>query len=168
MACRPDADGVLFVVLDKRQRLGHWMLNRDEDLIAQLMTRADEIGDLLDAHKLPDDAIIREDHVKAMYPTPKGSIELPRVAITLIGQWMSAKQAKEDAESMEQDARDALTALLGDAEIGTVDGHQIVSFKSRSTGARWDTKRLEQERPDLATEYKKQAGTTRVLKALGE
>jgi putative phage-type endonuclease len=170
LACCPTAAEVVFVILDKRMRLAtpqHWIVyrHRAENDIAELLATADSVGDSLDEHQLPAGATITEDNVKSLYPSPHGIKELGSIGITVVTQWQVAKAAREEAEANEQTARDALCALLGEAEVGIVDGQQIVSYKARSTGSRWDTKRLEQEHPELAVEYKKQAGSTRVLQS---
>jgi predicted phage-related endonuclease len=173
LACNPDAARVIFVVLDKRMRLAtpqHWVVDAvfAQDDIAELMVRADEVGEMLDNKQLPPGSPMTEDHVKALYPSPSGTKELGTAGIVAVTRYQAAKAAKDDAESEEKSARNELTALLGDAEVGTVDGQQVVSFKSRSTGARLDTKQLELDYPEIVAKYRKPAGTTRVLKALGE
>ena len=168
MICVPEAERAVVVVLDRFQRLGHWVVEREQCKadMAMLIIQSEDVGDALDEHRIPDGTPLTEAHIKAMYPTPKGSIELGAVGITLVSQWLSAKQAKETAEQMEKDARDALTVMLGEYEIGTVDGQQIVSYKTRNLGSRLDTKALEADHPDLVAKYKKPSGSTRVLKAL--
>ena len=165
-----DAEEVRFVVLDKRMRLvmpQHWVVERDLAIhdILTLEAKAEEVGAVLDARELPDGATMTEAHVKMLYPKAYGTKELGVDGINAVAEWMSAKQAREDAERIERETRDRLTAMLGEAEIGTVDGQQVVSYKSRSTGMRLDMKQLEQDYPELVAKYKTKTGTTRVLKS---
>lgn len=169
LACT-DAEAVRFVVLDKRMRLAmpnHWVVYRDnvEDEIIQLEEVAEQVGQALDARKLPDGATMTETHVKMLYPDSHGTKELGTDGIVAVNEWQAARDAREYAEQIEREARDRLTAMLGEAEVGTVDGQKVVSYKSRSTGSRLDTKQLELDYPDLVAKYKKPAGTTRVLRS---
>lgn len=84
MACVPEAEQVMFVVLDKRMSLGHWILKRDEEAIANLMLRAEEVGEMLDAGVMPPDAQILETHVKALYPDPQGTKEIGHYGADLV------------------------------------------------------------------------------------
>lgn len=168
LACT-NADEVRFVVLDRRMRLTtplHWVVRREfsTDAIEALMEKAEEVGASLDAGELPPGAVLTEDIVKALYPSPEGVVELGSAGVEAVMMFTAAKAAREEAEANEKAARDALTAMLGGFEVGTVDGQQVVSFKSRSTGARVDMKQLEQDHPDLVAKYRKDAGTTRVLR----
>ena len=164
MACIPEAEQVMFVVLDKRMNLGHWILKRDENAIADLIIRAEEIGEMLDNGIMPPDAEIKESHIKLLYPEGDGTKEIGARGLDAVNRFSAWKSQREIAEKHEQEARDEITALLADCAIGTLDGQIIVTYKSRSTGSRLDTKRLEQEHPELVAQYKKAAGSTRVLK----
>ena len=164
MACVPEAEQVMFVVLDKRMNLGHWILKRDEDAIAALILRAEEVGEMLDNGIMPPDAEITENHVKLLYPDPSGTTEIGAQGLDAVNRYTAWKAQREIAEKYEQAAKDELAAILGKCESGTIDGHIVVTYKSRSTGSRLDTKRLEQEHPELVAQYKKPAGSTRILK----
>jgi putative phage-type endonuclease len=164
LACVPEADRVLFVVLDKRMRLGTWELRRDDVRIAMLLARADEIGEMLDARQLPDDAPLTESQVKSLYPSPTGTLELPPRAVELAHALNAAKTARQMFEADEQQVRDELAAMLGDADTGTVAGEVVVTFRARKGSTRLDTKRLEAEHPDLAAAYQVTGSTTRVLR----
>jgi predicted phage-related endonuclease len=168
LACEPAANRVLFVCLDRWQTLGHWTITREQVQadIDILMFTADEVGSYLDRRELPPHAPITETHVKVLYPSPHGTKEIGWDGVCAVNRFTAAKQAADDAEAELQAARDSLTAMLAEADTGTVDGHIIVTYKSRSTGSRLDTKALEQEHPELVAKYKKQAGTTRVLKVI--
>jgi predicted phage-related endonuclease len=171
LACLPKAKEVRFVVLDKRMRLAmppHWVVTRDQDNIDALMLQADNVGQALDARRLPDGVTFTEEIVKALYPSPIGAVELGFDGVALVDAYNAARSAREHCEQMEKTARDALVSRLGEFEAGTVDGNIVVTYKSRSTGSRLDTKQLELDYPDLVAQYKKPAGTTRVLKVVGE
>lgn len=168
LACHPTARYGIVVVLDKRMRLGQWTVVRSEIDIAALMARADMIGDMIDRHELPNADELTEAQVKAVWPKPTGSVELPVGAVALIDEWQAHRAARMDAEEREQVCRDRLAAMMAGAEVGTVDGHAVLSFKSRRAVTRIDTKALERDHPSLVDEYRVPGVATRVLRAFTE
>lgn len=165
LACVPTAHYGIVVVLDKRMRLGQWKVPRSEFDIAALMARADVIGDIIDRHELPNaDETLTEAQVKAVWPKPTGTVALPTSAVAVIDEWQAAREARMDAEEREQVCRDRLAAMMGAAEVGTVDGHPVLSFKSRRAVLRIDTKAMERDHPSLVEQYRVPGLATRVLR----
>lgn len=166
LCCHPTAERVLFIVLDKRMRLGTWELRRDPELCDRLMARADEIGAALDARQLPDEIELTETAVKMLYPEPAGEVEIGSAGLQAVRELQAAKEALARAEQAEKRARDTLAALLADADTGTVDGRTVVTFKARKGSMRLDAKALERDHGDLVAQYKVQGGSTRILRVL--
>ncbi len=165
-ACWPSAERALVVVLDKRLRLGSWIINRSshyED-IERLLARAEEIGSYFDRLELPPEANPSEHEVKRLYPQPEGHVELDTATIAAIEMWQVWKDAREEAERNEQEARDKIARMLGSHEVGTLNGQSVVTFKYRKGSVRLDTKRLEADYPDLVARYKQESQPTRVLR----
>jgi len=168
LACVPTAQKVVFVVLDKRMRLGSWTLLRDEEAIAMLMLQAEEIGAMLDEQKLPDYVSLTEKQARKLYDDPSGEKELGVNALHLLEVWSATRDARMLAEKEEQNAKDALANLIGEAEYGTINGTRVVSFKTRKGSTRVDTKMMEIENPDLVAKYKTTGDSTRVLRLMGD
>ena len=61
-------------------------------------------------------------------------------------QW--AKQRKAEIKVLEDQARDAIEAALGDNEAGTLDGHDVVTWKSYKQ-TRLDQQALKKTFPDI-------------------
>jgi putative phage-type endonuclease len=165
LACVPTAESVLVVVLDKRMRLGTWTVNRDRDDIDRLFDRADYVGEYLDKHEMPPDAIMQERHVISMYPAPSGTVELGSDGLFILNTWLAAKEARTVAEKQEQEARDMLVALLGSAEAGTVDEQTVVTYKARKGSTTVDWKAVARDHGPLLDKYRKQGFSTRVLRS---
>lgn len=163
-ACVPTAREAVVVVLDKRMRLGHWRVLRNENLIAQLMVRADEIGEYLDRRELPPDAPLDEKSTKALYPSPDGEVELDAVTLDALQRWQHWSAIREDAETREQAARDEVAAALGRAEAGTVGGKRVVTFKKREGARRVDMVALRAAHPELVQQFMVVGGSTRILR----
>jgi predicted phage-related endonuclease len=97
----------------------------------------------------------------ALYPQhrPAVSVEVPD---TLAAELVHARaEAKHWAEA-QQAAENRLKALLGDAEVATVGGTKVATWKAQ-TARRIDLRRLEAERPEIAEQYRTES-TSRVLR----
>jgi hypothetical protein len=145
-------------------RLGHWRVMRDDALIAELVMRAEEIGEYLDRRLLPPDAPVLEKAAKALYPDPDGSVELDGDALNSIERWQHWRSIREDAEEREQVARDEVAAVLGRASAGTVGGKKVVTFGKRVGSRRLDVAALKAAHPDLVKEFMVTGGSTRILR----
>lgn len=165
LACVPTAERVLVVVLDKRMRLGTWEVSRNQDDIDRLFDRADYVGEYLDRNEIPPDATMQERHVLSMYPTPSGTVELGSDGLFILNTWLAAKEARTVAEKQEQEARDMLVALLGNAEAGTVDEQTVVTYKARKGSTTVDWKAVARDHGPLLDKYRKQGASTRVLRS---
>ena len=166
LACVPQATRALVVVLDKRMRFGYWEFYRSavEDDITLLLDRAAEVGELLDKGEMPFDAEPTETQVKLLFPDPVGQIELTHDQVQVIEMWSAAKQALKESESVEQNYKDQVARMLGEAEEAHFCGQKLVTFKARKGVSRLDTKRLEQDHPDLVAKYKVTGQGTRILR----
>jgi len=168
LACVPTAEKVVFIVLDKFMRFGTWVLKRDEEAIAMLMLKAEEVGTTLDKQELPQYDALTEDQVKTLFRDPSGEKDLGADGLHLLEVWAATREAKFAAEKEEKLARNAIVNLIAEAEYGVVDGHRVISFKARKGNTRLDTESLEQDHPDLVAKYKKTGDSTRVLRLMGD
>ena len=165
-ACVEMAKNALIVILDKRMRLGSWTLSRSsvQDAIDLLMAKADEVGACLDQHELPKDAKPTEAEIRSLFPNPNGTIELTPEMIQAIELWQAFKQAKEEAESGEQQYRDEIARYLSDKDTGCIDGQAVITFKSRKASSRIDITRLAADHPTLVEQYRTLGKPTRILR----
>jgi putative phage-type endonuclease len=168
-ACVPDAHTALVVVLDRKMRLGSWIVTRSshQEQIAELVLRADLVGAMFDCGELPSDAEPTESEVKQLFPIPDGQVELTPTEIGLLEEWDAWKQQREIAETQEQNVRDKIARILGANEIGTFGGVPVITFKTRKGVARTDMKSLERDYPEIVANYKTTGNTTRILRMTG-
>lgn len=170
LACVPEAEKVLVVVLDKRMRLGTWEVRRSTHAVTfdidRLFDQADYVGEYLDKHEMPPDVPLKEKHIIALYPTPSGAVELDSAGIAIVSAWQASMQARKMAEAEEQKWRDQLVTLLADAEFGCVDGNPVVSYKARKGSSTVDWKAVARDHGDLLNKYRKQGASTRVLRGM--
>lgn len=166
LGCVTTADKVLVVVLDKRMRLGSWEVRRNDDHINLMFGTADDIGALLDDKQLPPDAPVLEKHVRIMYPEPAGFVELDRSGVEALEMYSAWKARADECETELQAARDRLVTKLGAAEIGTIDGNPVVSYKARKGSTAVDWKAVARDHKIMLDGYRKQGAPTRTLKVL--
>jgi len=89
-------------------------------------------------------------------------VDLPPAIEELAADFVAAKAAVKEAEVECDEIGNNLRALLGEHEVGLVDGRKVVSWKSQGrTG--FDLERLRAEHPQIAEQYQT-TSTHRVLR----
>lgn len=103
------------------------------------------------------------DTVLGMAPTPT-DLESLRWAVELL---RFAKERKAELKTLEEQARDAIEAALGDNDLGSLDGHIAVTWKTH-TQTRLDQQALKKTFPDIYEACRKTSDVRRfeVLDAL--
>ena len=104
--------------------------------------------------------------VVAMYPqaNPK-SVDLTTNA-HLFTELADVQFQIKELETIEAELKGKIGALLGDAEVGTVNGSTAVTWKNQSRSS-FDSKGFAKDHPELAAKYTK-SSTFRVLRAKGD
>jgi len=104
--------------------------------------------------------------VVAMYPeaNPK-SVDLTANS-HLFSELADIQFQIKELQSIEAELKGKIGALLGDAEVGTVNGATIVTWKNQSRSS-FDSKAFGSDHPDLLAKYTK-SSTFRVLRPKGE
>lgn len=103
------------------------------------------------------------DTLRKSYDVDAGkSVELDQ-SITEMIEWRSnAKLLVEQYEAEVREAESRIMDALRDAEVGTVDGHPVVTWKSQSRSS-IDTKALKEAHPEITEQFTK-ASSYRVLR----
>jgi hypothetical protein len=116
------------------------------------------LGDLV--QELDSDAI-------AAYFRPTAE---PRELGSDATQWLNmleaARLARTEAEKSEKLAKDALARLLQDAEVGTLNGLPVVSWKESAGRETLDAKALKAELPEVYEHYIRQGAPYRTMRML--
>lgn len=164
---------VVFATLDRRQSLSLVSLPAVDDAFKRLTDEAEWFADIVENEK-GIDAFTDEldsDQIAKMYLSVAGSVELDAEALLYLNILAVARDAKNTAEKQEKEAKDILARLLKSADIGTIDGVPVVSWKQSAGRDSLDTKRLKEEHPALVAEFMKQGQpyrTMRILQTKGE
>lgn len=110
----------------------------------------------IDLGMLPDGAEYAFRHIQAQYPEGKNvSVELPSSMKEKIDELNIIKRGIKDAEAVEDRLKAELTALMGEAEYATLNGHLALTWKN-SVRNSLDQKQLEAAHPALVEKFKKQ------------
>lgn len=116
-------------------------VKRDDFLIENLVEAERKFWTMVEDVQPPavDGSDATTQTIKAMYPTsdPGTLIELGEEAIPLIERIEHAKAVYKAAEVEKQTYENQLKSLLGNAELGTIDGRVVVSWKSSTVKAHW-------------------------------
>jgi len=92
-------------------------------------------------------------HVTQQHPEPcEVSVDLPEQAASMIARLAAAKHKLAEAREQEDALKADVARMLGDAEVGKLDGRPVVSWRSQVRSG-FDTKRFIAEHPELAREY---------------
>ena len=104
--------------------------------------------------------------VVAMYPQANAkSVDLTANS-HLFSELADIQFQIKELQSIEAELKGKIGALLGDAEVGTVNGATIVTWKNQSRSS-FDSKAFGSDHPDLLAKYTK-SSTFRVLRPKGE
>lgn len=91
-----------------------------------------------------------------MAPTPT-DLESLRWAVELL---RHVKERKAELKTLEEQARDAIEAALGDNDLGSLDGHIAVTWKTH-TQNRLDQQALKKSFPDVYESCRKTSDVRR-------
>lgn len=161
---------VFFVVLDKRQRISIVELADNPEARHTLLMEAEEFGALVDSKaSVADIGLLHEldaDQIAKFFRPSAEPKELGDDATRWLQMLDEARLAKTDAEKQEKLAKDALARLLQDAEVGTVNGRPVVSWKESAGRETLDAKALRAELPEVYERYIKQGAPYRTMRML--
>lgn len=142
-------------VLIGGQRYRHYVVERDDELIAHLIQIEADFWRLVETGTPPewDGSDAAAELLKRLYPEAETGkvVSLPAEAEELLRQYDEARQAEAEAAARRQQAENQLKALLGDAEQGVL-GERRVIWRN-VTQRRLDTKRLQTEHPEIYAAY---------------
>lgn len=133
MACAPEAKRVHLAVLFGRPfDLRTYTIERDDDLIAQIVAQCRDFYDSLAMDTAPDldDTVATYEAVRALHPDIDRDldIEIPR---DLAHEYVDSRNALEDAKTRERAAKTLLLDAMGRARVATCDGAKVARRQPR-------------------------------------
>lgn len=148
-------EGMHIAVLIGGQRFITKYVPRDEEVIKVLIKAETEFWQhVIDGTMPPvDGSEASADALRQVYPVANGSvITLPDTAELWVRQYEKACADIKEAETRKLEAQNTLCQMLGGNETGLVGDYQV-EWKNCAGRKLFDSKRFEQEHPDLYAQY---------------
>lgn len=122
---------------------------RDDEIINTIGDKSIDFWDnFVEADCPPPDVIPSMSIIKRMKREPEKVVDIDSV---LIEHWQKAVQSRKAAEEIEAAAKEQMLVALGDAEAGRCE-LGLLTYLQQTT-KRIDSKRLKDEKPEIAKEY---------------
>jgi putative phage-type endonuclease len=156
---------VYYAVLVGGQDFRIFQVERDEELLAEMLRQAEAFWTLVTLRRAPevDESDSTTQALKAQFDTiERPSVEGGTELAVLVTKRDSVKSLHDSVSAQLQEIDNKIVALIGDAENATVDGEVLVRRPSQSRTT-LDTTALKRDYPELASEYAK-TSSFRVLK----
>jgi len=118
------------------------------------MEKALDFWDCVESDEPPENIVPSTEFIKRIQRSPEKIVEIdPK----LIEEWNDAKDKVKWAEAILEDAKSAMLHALGDAEAGSfaLNGQSMMVTYFEQTSHLIDSKRLREEKPEIAREYTK-------------
>lgn len=111
----------------------------------------------IDNGVMPDNAHYEYRHASEIYPQSQSeAVELDDELIGMIDELQHISGSMKTLTNREDQLKAAICLALGEAEFGSANGTNVVSWKTATRNS-FDTKKFEAEHPALAQKYKKQS-----------
>lgn len=159
---------VYLIVLDRDLMISHIEIPRNEQALDTLAIEAEKFCTAVDReddsmlHSLIDE--MNADQIASLVrPSPK-SVEITSDQYDWIKELADARDLKKQAEQIEQAAKDHIARFMLDAEIATLNGTKVLTWKEQAGRSSLDVASLKQDHPDLVKAYTKQGSPSRVMR----
>jgi predicted phage-related endonuclease len=161
---------VFFVVFDKRQNITIHELPDNPSARQQLVEETEIFGNRVDNQEPLGDLIneMSAEQIASYFPSSKRIVELPVNATNWLTSLEMAREMKADAEKQEKLAKDELARLLQDADVGTLNGISVVSWKETAGRASLDVKAFKADYPEMHDKYTKLGASYRTMRMLNQ
>lgn len=159
---------VYLIVLDADMSISTHEIPRNEQALEQLRTDSETFCNAVDYESegelslLIDDMSAEQiaDIIKAQ-PVVR---EITEEQYSWVRDLADARDLKRQAEQIEQAAKDHIARFMLDAEIATLNGTKVLTWKEQAGRASLDVASLKQDHPDLVKAYTKHTQPSRVMR----
>lgn len=156
------------VWLDSSMSLHETLITEDPELQAAIAERAERFMAAIELGIVPDWIELSYQNVATLHPHSKpAGVELGDEGLAQVQALVMCRQLKKDAEKDEAALKDQLAKKLLDAESGSYDGMEIITWRTAKPSLVVDVDMLEADHPDLVEKYRRaKPGTRRMLTRL--
>jgi predicted phage-related endonuclease len=162
---------VYFAVLDRDMSLSLTEMPIYEDWLAALAEESEHFGKMVDNNEV-EPAIIADMGVvqlSRLYPesAPDSVTDIGPLA-DVVDELREVNATMKALEARQKDLKAELMRELGEYERGTVDGVEVVTWKTQKGREGLDTAALKAAHPDLYQQFLKRGAPFRVMRLKGE
>lgn len=159
---------VWLIVLDRDMNITHHEIPRNQEALDVLMRDAELLGHAIDM----EDERIAETMLDTLTAEQIADVWKPQPIVRELSidehSWVrdlaDARDLKKQAETIEKAARDHLARVMLDAEIATLNGQPVLTWKEQAGRETVDVAALRRDHPDLVATYTKQQQPIRVMR----
>jgi hypothetical protein len=150
-----DANEIIWIVFDSDLQLQFHTQTVTSDERQQHIDAVRKFLGFIDMGMMPEGADPTYDNASALYPEGyENTVVLGHEVYNTLERLSIAKEQIKSAEAVRDQLQGELGMLLGDAEYGSIDGVQVISWKNSSRTS-FDAKQFEKEHPALHAKFKK-------------
>lgn len=165
-----DGVPVFFIVLDKHQNISLHELPDNPSARNRLVEETEVFGAMVDRGD-PMGQLINDldaEQIASFFKSEDISIEMGADATKWVELLQLARENKNDAEKQEKLAKDNLARFLQGAQVGLIDGIDVVSWKETAGKMSLDVKALQANHPEIFNRYQKQNAPYRTMRLLNK
>lgn len=156
------------IVLDRDMNITHHAIPRNDEAFDTLIRESETLGKAIDEH----DERVAETMIDALDAEQIANVWKPQPIVRELTidehSWVrdlaDARDLKKQAETIEKAARDHIARVMLDAEIATLNGQTVLTWKEQAGRDTLDVASLRRDHPDLVATYTKQQQPIRVMR----
>jgi len=156
------------IVLDRDLNITHHEVPRNEQALETLNNEAELFGRAIDTNDTSIASTLinnfSSEQIADLWTSSPKVRELNRDEYSWVEDLAQARDMKRQSEQIEKCARDHIARIMLDAQIATVDGIQVLTWKEQAGRESVDMASLRHDHPDLVASYTKQSSPIRVMR----
>ena len=150
-----DATEIIWAIMDSTFQINYYTQVVTSDERQQHIDAVRKFLGFIDMGMMPEGAVPSYDNASTIYPEGyENTVALSDDVYNTLERLSIAKEQIKSAEAVRDQLQGELGMMLGDADYGSINGVQVVSWKNSSRTS-FDAKQFEKEHPALHAKFKK-------------
>jgi hypothetical protein len=150
-----DATEIIWAIMDSTLQINYYTQAVTSDERQQHIDAVRKFLGFIDMGMMPEGSVPTYQNAATIYPEGyENTVALSDDVYNTLERLAIAKEQIKSAEAVRDQLQGELGMMLGDAEYGSIDGVQVVTWKNSSRTS-FDAKQFEKEHPALHAKFKK-------------